>query len=73
MRFPNMKIFSEMLTDQYTRSTKDPGQKPFTYNAGVQQVIVGWDQVCVDVCVCLCLPLSLSLCVSVCMSYIYVA
>jgi FKBP-type peptidyl-prolyl cis-trans isomerase len=26
------------------RSTKDPGQKPFEYNAGVGQVITGWDQ-----------------------------
>merc|ERR1719223_1086244 len=27
-------------------STKDPGQQPFTYNAGVNQVITGWDQGC---------------------------
>lgn len=26
------------------RSTKDPGQEPFTYKAGVGQVITGWDQ-----------------------------
>ena len=25
-------------------STKDPGQQPFTYQAGVGQVIKGWDQ-----------------------------
>jgi len=25
-------------------STKDPGQEPFTYKAGVGQVITGWDQ-----------------------------
>jgi len=25
-------------------STKDPGQKPFSYTAGVKAVIVGWDQ-----------------------------
>eukprot|EP00930_Biecheleria_cincta_P038381 TRINITY_DN26373_c0_g1_i1.p1 TRINITY_DN26373_c0_g1~~TRINITY_DN26373_c0_g1_i1.p1 ORF type:complete len:442 (-),score=59.75 TRINITY_DN26373_c0_g1_i1:178-1503(-) len=25
-------------------STKDPGKKPFTYTAGVGQVIIGWDQ-----------------------------
>eukprot|EP00416_Gambierdiscus_australes_P015090 CAMPEP_0171058520 /NCGR_PEP_ID=MMETSP0766_2-20121228/2543_1 /TAXON_ID=439317 /ORGANISM="Gambierdiscus australes, Strain CAWD 149" /LENGTH=117 /DNA_ID=CAMNT_0011513805 /DNA_START=50 /DNA_END=403 /DNA_ORIENTATION=+ len=25
-------------------STKDPGQQPFTYTAGVGQVITGWDQ-----------------------------
>merc|ERR1719282_1894779 len=25
-------------------STKDPGQQPFTYSAGVGQVITGWDQ-----------------------------
>ena len=28
------------------RSTKDPGQKPFTYRAGVGGVIKGWDQGC---------------------------
>lgn len=27
-------------------STKDPGQKPFTYQAGVGAVITGWDQGC---------------------------
>ena len=27
-------------------STKDPGQQPFTYQAGLNQVIVGWDQGC---------------------------
>merc|ERR1712106_34302 len=27
-------------------STKDPGQQPFTYNAGVGAVITGWDQGC---------------------------
>merc|ERR1719198_649606 len=26
-------------------STKDPGQQPFSYQAGVGQVIKGWDQV----------------------------
>merc|ERR1711865_1007364 len=25
-------------------STKDPGQQPFTYEAGVGQVITGWDE-----------------------------
>eukprot|EP00392_Amoebophrya_sp_AT5.2_P006859 g6871.t1 len=25
-------------------STKDPGQQPFTYQAGVGKVITGWDQ-----------------------------
>mmetsp|Transcript_13154 Transcript_13154/g.29947 ORF Transcript_13154/g.29947 Transcript_13154/m.29947 type:complete len:119 (+) Transcript_13154:72-428(+) len=25
-------------------STKDPGQEPFTYTAGVGEVITGWDQ-----------------------------
>ena len=25
-------------------STKDPDQEPFTYQAGVGQVITGWDQ-----------------------------
>lgn len=27
-------------------STKDPGQQPFTYTAGVQSVITGWDMGC---------------------------
>merc|ERR1711865_619482 len=27
-------------------STKDPGQKPFQYQAGVGAVITGWDQGC---------------------------
>eukprot|EP01062_Namystynia_karyoxenos_P032042 TRINITY_DN23693_c0_g1_i1.p1 TRINITY_DN23693_c0_g1~~TRINITY_DN23693_c0_g1_i1.p1 ORF type:complete len:146 (+),score=49.94 TRINITY_DN23693_c0_g1_i1:92-529(+) len=27
-------------------STKDPGQQPFTYKAGVGGVITGWDQGC---------------------------
>lgn len=27
-------------------STKDPGQQPFSYNAGVGAVITGWDQGC---------------------------
>eukprot|EP01134_Creolimax_fragrantissima_P006863 CFRG6863T1 len=27
-------------------STKDPGQKPFSYQAGVGSVIKGWDQGC---------------------------
>jgi len=27
------------------RSTKDPGQQPFEYQAGVGAVITGWDQV----------------------------
>lgn len=27
-------------------STKDPGQEPFTYTAGVGGVITGWDQGC---------------------------
>jgi FKBP-type peptidyl-prolyl cis-trans isomerase len=31
-------------TGQKFWSTKDPGQSPFTYNAGVGSVITGWDQ-----------------------------
>mmetsp|Transcript_44334 Transcript_44334/g.96526 ORF Transcript_44334/g.96526 Transcript_44334/m.96526 type:complete len:117 (+) Transcript_44334:82-432(+) len=27
-------------------STKDPGQSPFSYQAGVGKVITGWDQGC---------------------------
>merc|ERR1740130_528369 len=33
-------------TDKKFWSTKDPGQKPFTYQAGVGKVITGWDQGC---------------------------
>merc|ERR1711963_1023788 len=32
-------------------STKDPGQKPFTYQAGVGKVITGWDQGCLGMTV----------------------
>jgi len=32
-------------------STKDAGQKAFTYNAGVAQVITGWDQGCLGMSV----------------------
>lgn len=32
-------------------STKDAGQKPFTYQAGVGQVITGWDQGCLGMAV----------------------
>lgn len=28
------------------RSTKDPGQKEFSFNVGVSQVIRGWDEGC---------------------------
>jgi FKBP-type peptidyl-prolyl cis-trans isomerase len=31
-------------TDAKFWSTKDPGQTPFTYRAGVGAVITGWDQ-----------------------------
>merc|ERR1712070_31450 len=33
-------------TGQKFWSTKDPGQQPFTYQAGVGAVITGWDQGC---------------------------
>jgi len=33
-------------TDAKFWSTKDPGQQPFTYQAGVGGVITGWDQGC---------------------------
>lgn len=33
-------------TDKKFWSTKDPGQKPFTYKAGMGSVITGWDQGC---------------------------
>jgi len=29
-------------------STKDPGQKPFSFQIGVGQVIKGWDEGCMD-------------------------
>merc|ERR1712048_939169 len=32
-------------------STKDPGQKPFSYQAGVGKVITGWDQGCLGMTV----------------------
>lgn len=32
-------------------STKDPGQKPFQYQAGVGGVITGWDQGCLGMSV----------------------
>ena len=32
-------------------STKDPGQQPFTYQAGVGGVIKGWDQGCLGMTV----------------------
>ena len=32
-------------------STKDPGQQPFTYQAGVGGVITGWDQGCLGMTV----------------------
>ncbi|CAK0828512.1 unnamed protein product, partial [Prorocentrum cordatum] len=32
-------------------STKDPGQKPFTYQAGMGKVITGWDQGCLGMTV----------------------
>ena len=35
-----------METDKKFWSTKDAGQQPFTYNAGVGGVITGWDQGC---------------------------
>ena len=31
-------------TDKKFWSTKDPGQKPFEYRAGVGGVITGWDK-----------------------------
>jgi U3 small nucleolar RNA-associated protein 21 len=33
-------------TEKKFWSTKDPGQQPFTYQAGVGGVITGWDQGC---------------------------
>ena len=33
-------------TDKKFWSTKDPGQQPFTYKAGVGGVITGWDRGC---------------------------
>ena len=32
-------------------STKDPGQQPFSYQAGVGQVITGWDQGCLGMAI----------------------
>jgi FKBP-type peptidyl-prolyl cis-trans isomerase len=33
-------------------STKDPGQEPFRYQAGVGEVITGWDKGYLPVCMC---------------------
>jgi hypothetical protein len=38
-------------TDKKFWSTKDPGQKPFAYQAGVGGVIKGWDQGCLGMAV----------------------
>merc|ERR1719465_369609 len=38
-------------TDKKFWSTKDPGQEPFTYQAGVGGVIKGWDQGCLGMTV----------------------
>ena len=38
-------------TDKKFWSTKDAGQQPFTYNAGVGGVITGWDQGCLGMAV----------------------
>lgn len=31
-------------------STKDPGQKPFTFQVGLGKVIAGWDEGCLTMC-----------------------
>ncbi|XP_078609694.1 uncharacterized protein LOC144880988 [Branchiostoma floridae x Branchiostoma japonicum] len=31
-------------------STKDPGQKPFTFQVGLGKVIQGWDEGCLSMC-----------------------
>ncbi|XP_062504588.1 uncharacterized protein LOC134181342 [Corticium candelabrum] len=31
-------------------STKDPGQKPFTFQVGLGKVITGWDEGCLTMC-----------------------
>ena len=38
------RLAARRETDKKFWSTKDPGQQPFTYNAGVGSVITGWDQ-----------------------------
>ena len=41
-----------MLTEGMVKfwSTRDPGQQAFTFNAGVGQVIAGWDEGCMTMC-----------------------
>jgi len=34
------------MTGKKFWSTRDPGQEPFAYRAGVGEVITGWDQGC---------------------------
>ena len=41
-------------------STKDAGQQPFTYQAGVNKVIKGWDQGVVGMLINFCLTLGLT-------------
>merc|ERR1712110_149422 len=43
---PTVHALGEIEGGKKFWSTKDPGQKPFEYQAGVGGVITGWDQGC---------------------------
>jgi FKBP-type peptidyl-prolyl cis-trans isomerase len=39
-------VYGHVCNCLFFRSTKDPGQKPFTFDVGLGRVIKGWDEGC---------------------------